>query len=101
MRLTVGRQRRGRRLAGRALVAAGLAIVIACALRFRKAGTAIEPYRATTALVTSGLYRYSRNPIYTALTAVYLGLALIERKRLGTHPRPPRPRRHVLRRDRA
>lgn len=64
--------------AGGALILVGLAIVIACALRFRKAGTAIEPYRTTTALVTSGLYRYSRNPIYVALTDIYLGLALID-----------------------
>jgi protein-S-isoprenylcysteine O-methyltransferase Ste14 len=64
--------------AGSALVLAGLAAVIACALRFRAAGTAIEPYRPTSAIVTSGLYRLSRNPIYVALTAVYLGLALID-----------------------
>lgn len=63
---------------GGALILAGLAIVTACALRFRKAGTAIEPYRPTTSLVTSGLFARSRNPIYVALTAVYLGLALID-----------------------
>ncbi|MBT5413314.1 MAG: DUF1295 domain-containing protein [Rhodospirillaceae bacterium] len=63
---------------GGALALAGLALIAACALGFRKAGTAIEPYRPTTALVTTGLYAYSRNPIYVALTAVYLGLALID-----------------------
>ena len=30
----------------------------------------------TTALVTKGLYSYSRNPIYVALTLIYLGLAI-------------------------
>lgn len=64
--------------AGGALVLGGLVIGVVSALRFRAAGTAIRPHRETTALVTSGLYAYSRNPIYVALNAVYLGIALID-----------------------
>jgi protein-S-isoprenylcysteine O-methyltransferase Ste14 len=30
----------------------------------------------TKALVTDGLYAYSRNPIYIALTLIYLGLTI-------------------------
>ena len=31
--------------------------------------------KPTTALVTEGPFRYSRNPIYVALTLLYLGVA--------------------------
>jgi protein-S-isoprenylcysteine O-methyltransferase Ste14 len=60
---------------GSALGVAGLLLILAAAGLFLKAGTHIEPYRPSTALVTGGLYRYSRNPIYLGLTLVYLGLA--------------------------
>jgi protein-S-isoprenylcysteine O-methyltransferase Ste14 len=36
----------------------------------------VPTWMPTTALVTGGPYRISRNPIYLALTLVYLGLAL-------------------------
>jgi protein-S-isoprenylcysteine O-methyltransferase Ste14 len=37
---------------------------------FRRAGTTIDPVRVdrATALVTSGVYRFTRNPMYVALT---------------------------------
>ena len=53
----------------------GLALILAAAGRFLKAGTKIPPHQPATVLVTGGLYRYSRNPIYLGLTMIYLGLA--------------------------
>jgi protein-S-isoprenylcysteine O-methyltransferase Ste14 len=38
------------------------------------AKTSLSPYRPTTALVLSGPYRFSRNPIYIGLTLLYIGL---------------------------
>jgi len=38
--------------------------------------TALSPYKPTTALVTSGLFRYSRNPLYVALLMIYGGVTL-------------------------
>ena len=43
----------------------------------RGATTSIDPGTPTTALVVDGPYRYSRNPIYLALSALYLGAALL------------------------
>jgi protein-S-isoprenylcysteine O-methyltransferase Ste14 len=37
----------------------------------------IRPDRPTTVLVTTGPYAFSRNPLYLAFTALYLGLTLI------------------------
>jgi protein-S-isoprenylcysteine O-methyltransferase Ste14 len=41
------------------------------------AHTPVDPRRPTTALVTEGPFRYSRNPIYLALTLLYLGVAFL------------------------
>ena len=43
---------------------------------FRRAGTSIPPRRPTTALVTSGPYRITRNPMYVGMAFLYAGLAL-------------------------
>ena len=58
------------------LVVAGLGLIALCFRRFKSAGTNVPTWMPTTALVVSGPYRFSRNPIYLALTTVYLGLAL-------------------------
>ena len=36
----------------------------------------MDPARPTTAIVTSGPFRFSRNPLYVALTFLYFGLTL-------------------------
>ena len=41
------------------------------------AGTTIRPDKATAKLVTDGPFRFSRNPLYLALTLMYAGFALI------------------------
>src|SRR5215470_4206627 len=42
-----------------------------------RAQTPVDPLKPTTALVTEGPFRYSRNPIYLALTLLYVGVALL------------------------
>jgi protein-S-isoprenylcysteine O-methyltransferase Ste14 len=68
----------GRFAAAAVPFALGVAIQILTSAigRFRAAGTNVPTPMPTKALVTDGLYAYSRNPIYTALTLIYLGLAI-------------------------
>src|SRR6516165_7394429 len=42
-----------------------------------RAHTPVDPLKPTTALVTEGPFCYSRNPIYVALTLLYVGVALL------------------------
>ena len=39
-------------------------------------GTNVSPLQPTTALATSGIYRWTRNPLYAGGTLVMLGIAL-------------------------
>ena len=68
--------RNPRVIAGAVLIAAGGALLLGAAGLFKKAGTPIPPNQPTTAIVTAGLYRYTRNPMYLGMTAIMLGLAL-------------------------
>lgn len=62
---------------GAALIALAAALAGWAFACFIRAGTNIPTSRPTTALVTEGPYRYSRNPIYVGLTLLYLGLAVV------------------------
>jgi protein-S-isoprenylcysteine O-methyltransferase Ste14 len=58
------------------LIVLGLSVVVMAFIRFRRAGTHIEPHKPTTAIVTDGLYGVSRNPIYVALAVISVGIAI-------------------------
>lgn len=42
-----------------------------------RAGTTYDPYAVSTALVTTGIYRYTRNPGYLGLAVIQFGLAVM------------------------
>lgn len=46
-------------------------------LTMRRSGTTANPTQPSQALVTDGPFRISRNPIYVAMTGLYIGLALL------------------------
>lgn len=43
--------------------------------RFIKSRTAAEPWKPSSALVTSGPYRFTRNPMYLGMACLYAGVA--------------------------
>jgi protein-S-isoprenylcysteine O-methyltransferase Ste14 len=53
--------------------AVGLTAAIYILLRAR---TPVDPYKPTTKIVTDGLFRFSRNPIYVSDMLLYVGLSL-------------------------
>lgn len=65
------------------VAAAGTATTFVAVLLFvwavvtcRRGGTTLEHGRPTTALVTGGPFRFSRNPMYVALVLLLLGLSI-------------------------
>lgn len=44
--------------------------------RFKQANTNFIPWKPATALVTDGPYRFTRNPMYLGMAALYAGIAL-------------------------
>lgn len=68
----------GSRVAGAALVAAGLAALLDCFARFALQGRGTPaPVLPTERLVVSGLYRHVRNPMYLAVVSAIAGQALL------------------------
>ncbi|MFF5292783.1 methyltransferase family protein [Paractinoplanes globisporus] len=64
-------------IAGAVIVAFGLVAAVAGVAAVIRHRTTIVPHHPVTTLLTDGVYRLSRNPMYTGLAVVYLGLALL------------------------
>lgn len=54
----------------------GIGLISAALGKFRSAGTRPEPWQPSSALVATGIYRITRNPMYLGMATVYAGLAL-------------------------
>ncbi len=66
-----------RSLVGGAVLVMSVLTLGASTRRFRAAGTPVRPTSPATAIVSSGPYRFSRNPMYVAMAGVLGGLAAI------------------------
>ena len=64
------------RIAALILVGCGLILAAWSAGLFRRAHTNLVPVKPTTALVKSGPYRLTRNPIYLGFLCIYIAAAL-------------------------
>lgn len=69
-------------VAGIILGAAGFLVMMWGWWLFRKFDTAICPTARTDRLVTSGVYRFTRNPMYLGIIAMLLAVAIL----VGTFP---------------
>jgi protein-S-isoprenylcysteine O-methyltransferase Ste14 len=58
------------------LVAVAIALFSSSVAKFRAAGTPVPAREPTTAIVRTGPYRFSRNPIYLAFSVLQLGIAI-------------------------
>lgn len=63
-------------IAGLVCAAAGLLLGISALGRFHRSGTNPEPWKPSSALVTVGVYRFTRNPMYLGMLLLHFGIAL-------------------------
>ena len=64
------------RLIGFALVVIGFLFGVSALFAFRKARTTLDPHGQVSAIVSDGIYRFSRNPIYLGFLLMVIGLPL-------------------------
>lgn len=62
---------------GSVLIIVGLAIAKIVSTQFTKRDTEIHTFKVPRKLVTNGLFKYSRNPIYVGFSITLLGLAML------------------------
>lgn len=54
----------------------GATLVVLALGLFRRANTRPEPWQPSSALVSGGIYRFTRNPMYLGMAFVYAAIAL-------------------------
>ncbi len=62
-------------MGGGVLIVMAVSLLGSALVRFRRAETHVETWKPSSALVTNGPYRVTRNPIYIAFGLAFLGLA--------------------------
>jgi protein-S-isoprenylcysteine O-methyltransferase Ste14 len=55
----------------------GAAIALSANGLFRRSNTEVRPWKSASALVTDGVYRWTRNPMYLGMALLYAGIALV------------------------
>ena len=63
------------RFVGAVFIAISIVIVVAVLVQMARAKTSFDARKPTSALVTSGIFRVSRNPTYLSLALLQAGLA--------------------------
>ena len=64
-------------LVGLSLIGFGFLLSFNSISRFIKAKTGVVPFSKSTALITEGFYKYTRNPMYVGMNSFLLGLLII------------------------
>ena len=64
---------------GAVLILIGAWIILSARRMMQRAGTPIRPTIPTTALVITGPFRFTRNPLYVGATLFYVGIAVAAR----------------------
>ena len=74
--------------AGSALIIAGSWLLGSFARAFLGAETPIDPYTPSTAIVTDGPFRLTRNPAYLGMALTYAGIAIVSKAPWALVPLP-------------
>jgi protein-S-isoprenylcysteine O-methyltransferase Ste14 len=61
---------------GLGLAALGFVLGVLALIEFKRARTTSDPKKPTQSFVTSGIYSYTRNPIYLGFVLILIGLPL-------------------------
>lgn len=56
---------------------AGIVLNLAADAALKKHGTTVKPFEKSTVLITSGVYKFSRNPMYLGMILMLIGVALL------------------------
>ena len=64
-------------LGGAAVIGIAVLIALIALAHFIEAKTKVEPWHPTTRIIQTGLYRYSRNPIYLSFCIATVGAGLM------------------------
>jgi protein-S-isoprenylcysteine O-methyltransferase Ste14 len=75
--LTVLLSLTARLVVGLLLLAASAGLAVPAILAFRTAGTHVEPWKGSSVLVTDGVFRFVRNPMYVGLILLLAGLSVL------------------------
>lgn len=63
-------------IAGAALILMGLALIVLARRELRRHYQPADPGRPTSAIVSSGVFAFSRNPLYLGVACLLVGVAL-------------------------
>jgi len=64
-------------LTGLGPIGAGIALNLAADRAFKAHRTTVKPFETSTALITTGVFALSRNPMYLGMALILLGVALL------------------------
>jgi protein-S-isoprenylcysteine O-methyltransferase Ste14 len=68
----------GWRFVGLLPLAIGGLLNVAADREFKRVGTTVKPFQSSSSLVTHGVFRLTRNPMYLGMVFIVAGVALIE-----------------------
>ena len=58
-------------------MAAGIVLNLVADAVFKKAQTTVKPFETSTALITTGVFRISRHPMYLGMLLILIGLVIL------------------------
>lgn len=65
------------RAAGLLLISIGLSLNVVADRQFKSHNTTVKPFQPSSALVTDGIFHFTRNPMYLGMVVVLVGIGII------------------------